>query len=104
MIFNRKDTFVIFFNGTEDWWREAYDGGRGKDYIGNLYFNEQTQAFSLVIATPVMDREGIEAIGVLAIFHDVRRLLDSMKNQDQQPNFLELVHRANLHFVHRQKN
>ncbi|HSG05886.1 MAG TPA: HAMP domain-containing protein, partial [Nitrospiria bacterium] len=65
-----------FFNGTEDWWREACDGGRGKDYIGNLYFNEQTQSYLINIATPVVDREGIEAIGVLAVFHDARRLLD----------------------------
>lgn len=59
----------------EDWWKETYNDGLGKVYIGDLYFSEKAQAWAINIAVPVMDERTRKVIGVLAVFHDVQGLL-----------------------------
>jgi two-component system NtrC family sensor kinase len=67
--------FPGFLHNQESWWKEAYNDGVGKIYIGDLYFNEKAQTWAINIAVPVMDEEKRKAIGVLAVFHDVRTLI-----------------------------
>ncbi|MBI3995092.1 MAG: sensor histidine kinase [Nitrospirae bacterium] len=69
--------FPDYLYGKTEWWQKAYNRGAGRVYIGDLYFNEKAQTHAIHIAVPVMDPDGRKAVGVLAVFHDVRRLLDS---------------------------
>jgi len=67
--------FPDYIHSQEAWWKEAYNDGLGKVYIGDLYFSEKAQAWAINIAVPVIDEEKRKAIGILAVFHDVRTLL-----------------------------
>lgn len=67
--------FPGFIHSQEVWWQKTYNNGRGKIYIGELYFDEKANANVINIAVPVFDEKREKAIGVLAVFHDVRRLL-----------------------------
>jgi signal transduction histidine kinase len=66
-----------YLNRDQPWWRETYNAGLGKNYIGDLYFSDPDQAWALVTAVPVMDDKSQRAIGVLAVVHDVRELLQA---------------------------
>ncbi len=67
--------FPGYLHGQERWWTEAYNDGLGKIFIGDLYFNETARAYAVNIAVPVMDERTQKAIGVLAVVHDIRELL-----------------------------
>ena len=57
---------VGFLHGDELWWSEAYDGGRGRIYISDLYA-QAPGVFLLDIAVPVLDPTGRTAIGVVKL-------------------------------------
>ena len=57
---------VGFLHGDELWWSEAYDGGRGRIYISDLY-EQAPGVFLLDIAVPVLDPTGKTAIGVVKL-------------------------------------
>lgn len=67
--------FPAFLHSQESWWKEAYNGGLGKVYIGELYFNEKAGTWTINIAVPVIDDRSRKAIGVLVVLHDVRTLV-----------------------------
>ncbi|GEM_PF-845900 len=67
--------FPEYIHSQEGWWKEAYNDGLGKVYIGDLYFSDKAQAWAINIAVPVIDEKKRKAIGILAVFHDVRTLL-----------------------------
>lgn len=71
------DGFPDYLHQNTEWWQNTYNGGAGRVYIGDLYFNEKAQTYAITMAVPVMDSRGRKAIGVLVIFHDIHRLLDS---------------------------
>jgi signal transduction histidine kinase len=52
-----------FYQGDKDWWREAFDEGRGKMVIGELFPGESSGAWRMPFAVPVRDNSG-NAIGV----------------------------------------
>jgi signal transduction histidine kinase len=64
-----------YLNGDQPWWRETYSNGLGKSYIGDLFFSEPDQTYAIIMAVPIMDEASQKAIGVLAVVHDVRELL-----------------------------
>ena len=64
-----------YLNGDQPWWRETYNNGLGKTYIGDLFFSVPDQAYAIIMAVPVMDERSQKAIGVLAVVHDIRELL-----------------------------
>ncbi len=55
-----------FLHGDELWWRAAFDGGRGRAYVSDLYETAPGE-FLLDIAVPVLDAEGTRAIGVVKL-------------------------------------
>jgi signal transduction histidine kinase len=72
-----ENTFPDYLHRKTEWWQKTYNGGAGRDYIGDLYFNEKAQTYAITMAVPIMDQGGRKVIGVLVVFHDIRRLLDS---------------------------
>ncbi|MFI5304254.1 MAG: ATP-binding protein [Nitrospiria bacterium] len=67
--------FPKFSYGEELWWKDVYNLGSGKIYIGDLFFNQKSQTWTVIIAVPVIEEESGKTIGVLAIFHDVHTLI-----------------------------
>ena len=41
--------FPGFLHGQENWWKETYNDGLGKVYIGDLYFNEKAKPGRLIL-------------------------------------------------------
>ena len=47
----------------EEWWRAAYDNGRGKVYIGDFYEGDNKNEYLMDIAIPLIDKNG-KIIGI----------------------------------------
>lgn len=47
----------------EEWWRAAYDNGRGKIYIGDFYEGDNKDEYLMDIAIPLIDKNG-KIIGI----------------------------------------
>ena len=72
--------FPRYNHSQEVWWKETYNEGIGKIHIGELYEyqSDRPESWAINIAVPVMDEKGEKVIGVLAVFHDVYRLVMPM--------------------------
>ncbi|HEY4485693.1 MAG TPA: ATP-binding protein [Nitrospiria bacterium] len=60
---------MIYF-GDEDWWRSAFNNGRGSVFVSDVYVRQESgedtdKKYVLTLAIPIMDKEGRRAIGVL---------------------------------------
>lgn len=55
-----------YLHGDDLWWREAFDGGRGRTYVSDLY-EQAPGVYILDIAVPVLDRTGTRALGVVKL-------------------------------------
>lgn len=49
----------------EGWWKEAYNGGKGKVYIGDIYFDNSEKVYSWDLALPIMNEKYTQVIGIL---------------------------------------
>lgn len=68
-----------FSQAGEEWWREAYNQGRGKIYIPYVSFDRSVKAWAICICIPIMDGE--EVIGVTKAVLDLKRWLpDTTRN------------------------
>lgn len=64
-----------YLHRDETWWKAAYKNGLGDSYIGTLFYSDPDQAFAMTMAVPVMNEETQKAVGVLAVVHDIQKLL-----------------------------
>ncbi len=58
-----SDKTSDFYQADEAWWQEAYNGGSGDIYVGNVEYDESAGVIAITIAVPVKDEKG-EVIGV----------------------------------------
>ncbi|MBI5182641.1 MAG: PAS domain S-box protein [Nitrospirae bacterium] len=58
----------------ERWFKEAFDSGNGKVYVGDLRHDSASEVYLTSIAAPVMDNG--RAIGVVVIKYKIDRLLE----------------------------
>lgn len=65
------------YNG-EKWFTSAYNGGKGRVYVGDLKLEGETNVYLMTIAVPVMDGGG--AVGLLVIRYSVDKLLSVINN------------------------
>lgn len=65
-----------YYYGDHAWWQEAYDGGKGKLYVGTLETDPDFKKRVFTVATPIL--KGDHAIGVLAIIHNVEIFLEAL--------------------------
>lgn len=71
-----SDLTSDYYQGDEDWWREAYgDGFSGRHHVGDVTWDESAQAYALEIAVPVTAQDGGRLVGVLKVAADARELL-----------------------------
>ena len=60
-----------YWQGDEEKFTGAFNGGKGKMFIGPVEFDDSTQAKSIQVSVPVEDNEN--TIGVLVVgFHNIR--------------------------------
>ncbi|MFA5144169.1 MAG: ATP-binding protein [Candidatus Omnitrophota bacterium] len=64
--------------GTQ-WWKEAYDGGKGRVYAGDIETDELTQALVIPLAIPMRDRAGT-LTGILKETISIDRLFGRLKD------------------------
>lgn len=56
-----------FYQADGDWWKEAYAGGKGKPYVGDIEFDESSKEWGITLAVPIRDENG-DIIGVYRAF------------------------------------
>ncbi len=59
----------------EEWWRTAWDGGRGALFVGDVRFDSVAKVASIDVAAPVRNETG-GVSGVMKGVLDIRRLLE----------------------------
>lgn len=52
-----------FYQADEGWWQQAFDGGRGKVFVGDISFDESRGNWVLIIAVPIR-AQGAGVIGI----------------------------------------
>jgi len=58
-----------YYQADEEWWQEAFNGGRGSVYRSEMEFDESSQAESWVLAAPIYDEAG-DVQGVVKVVVD----------------------------------
>ncbi|MEK7679260.1 MAG: cache domain-containing protein, partial [Deltaproteobacteria bacterium] len=66
------------YHGEKDWWRAAYNQGRGQDYIGGIEYDKDAQTYSLAIAVPVHSKGEQKVIGVLKMTYSVKEIFNAV--------------------------
>lgn len=60
-----------FLQADEDWWSEAFDGGRGKAFYGPIEYDESSKSEAISLYVPVIDPAPDEAVGVIKAVCDI---------------------------------
>jgi GAF domain-containing protein/HAMP domain-containing protein len=61
-----------YFQADEKWWQAAYNDGQGSLFISQPQFDQSSQAIVLLIASPVVDPETSEVLGILSTTLDFK--------------------------------
>lgn len=61
-----------YFQADEKWWQEAYNDGHGSLFISQPQFDQSSQAIVLLIASPVVDPDTREVLGILSTTLDFK--------------------------------
>jgi len=62
------------FQGNEDWWKVAWNDGRGNFYIGQPVLDPTNQIAAIKIALPVRDPDSGQPSGVIAVSYGLSEL------------------------------
>lgn len=71
-----------YFQADEDWWREAFDGGRGRASISDVRRDESAGVYAFDVAVPVPALSGSEVAGVMKIAVNSREMLADVAGVD----------------------
>ncbi len=66
-----------FYQADEEWWQQAYDGGKGKIYVGNIEFDDSSRRWVLTIAMPIRAQDN-SVIGVCKESIDIDRFFANL--------------------------
>ncbi|MDD5681257.1 MAG: ATP-binding protein [Candidatus Omnitrophica bacterium] len=70
-----------FYQGDEEWWKKTYNGGKGKDVLGGIEFDESSKKWSLLIAAPIRE-EGGNIIGICKASIEAQTFFSTLGNFD----------------------
>ncbi len=65
-----------YYQADEDWWRNAYQEGRGSIYFSQPAYDTSVGKNVMVIAVPVFDNDGQEVLGVIRSTYDLQGIID----------------------------
>lgn len=87
LITDRKGTIIAashtlseYYHGEKEWWRMAFNRGKGRVFISGIEYDEDAQTYSIAIAVPILDKDNQEVIGILKIVHDVKEIFKAITN------------------------
>jgi signal transduction histidine kinase len=66
-----------YYQADEDWWRQAYAGGRGMVYISPAEYDQSSRTWSLSLCIPVRTDEGV--VGVAKAVVNISRWFDTAR-------------------------
>ena len=66
-----------YYQADEDWWKFAYNLGRGRVYISQPEFDESSQTFALDIAIPLYGNDGLA--GILRSTYNVTAIIENLQ-------------------------
>ncbi|HAV76913.1 MAG TPA: hypothetical protein DCX53_06115, partial [Anaerolineae bacterium] len=74
------DQIPDYYHGGEDWWRTAYNQGRGRVYISQPEFNQTSQSFGILMAVPIISNGNV--VGVLRTTYSVSTILENLQTSE----------------------
>jgi len=60
-----------YYQADEQWWSEAYKGGKGKTFYGEIEYDESAMAESIPIYIPIMESGNKKVIGIIKAVCDI---------------------------------
>jgi signal transduction histidine kinase len=68
-----------FNQSGQDWWKGAFDGGKGKTYVGDIETDDLTRSLVIPISMPIRNKDGSIA-GILKETISIDRLFGRLKD------------------------
>jgi len=68
-----------FYQADEDWWQAAFNGGKGKDYIGDIEFDSSTGTLGIPFAIPIRNKTG-DLIGICKAVVDASSFFSALND------------------------
>ena len=75
----------------EEWWQQAWEGGRGGLYVGQPTYDESSRALAMIIAVPIYRHETREVIGVLRSTYAFTAIVAELNAFDQAGSEVDLL-------------
>jgi len=60
-----------YYQADEEWWVQTYNEGKGKEFFGEIEYDESSRSEAIPIYVPVLDPDSREAIGVIKAVCDI---------------------------------
>ncbi len=60
-----------YYQADEDWWTQTYNEGKGKDFFGEIEYDESSRSEAIPIHVPILDPDSKEVIGVIKAVCDI---------------------------------
>jgi len=91
-----------FYQADEEWWKHAFDGGKGKSCVEKIEFDESSDTWVLPIAVPLRDESG-GVIGVCKSMEAIEKFLGHVEAFKIDKNgHAVLINRKGDIIVHRE--
>jgi GAF domain-containing protein/HAMP domain-containing protein len=66
-----------YYQADEDWWKQAYNSGRGKIYISQPEFDLSSQTYGVLIAIPIYSDD--ELVGILRSTYNISAIFENLE-------------------------
>ena len=60
-----------YFQADEEWWVQTFNEGKGKEFYGEIEYDESSRSEAIPIYMPVLDPDSQEVIGVIKAVCDI---------------------------------
>ena len=60
-----------YYQADEEWWVQTFNEGRGKEFFGEIEYDESSRSEAIPIYVPVFDPDSQEVIGVIKAVCDI---------------------------------
>ena len=60
-----------YYQADEEWWVQSFNEGRGRDFFGEIEYDESSRSEAIPIYVPVLDPDSKEVIGVIKAVCDI---------------------------------
>jgi hypothetical protein len=60
-----------YFQADEEWWVQTFNEGKGKEFYGEIEYDESSRSEAIPVYVPVLDPDSKEVIGVIKAVCDI---------------------------------